>query len=585
MTLQYSRLRSKVSWQYITLRRALLSALLLLGGWGVFSSLYQVRQSWHEYDRSRELMAWAQAAGQIMTMAQHLAYERGRTAVVLSAPHPISDFDRAFINERRMLANRSIEALYKRVAHLPDVGHVAFYEQWQSIQQMREWVDRDSVLPKHRRDPELVAHWTEKTTAFLVQAEILARHLIRHYRQTEDANRLNMVGFLSYRLRMSIGAEASLIARHVASKKPMTLNDIHAIHEMRGIQKALWYEIDRTLDYLGNAEMKTIVANLKQRQLPLRAMQDEALEAWHARRPVNIRLDALTAASPPLLDGISSLLTQAVEEANRTAKTRMESSEIVLVTHIALAISVMIVMLLAMSYVLKKVVEPLEAVDEQLRRLHYSDRDNGTLPLNEVDRLRQTAFILQKVFEEKSKLEDELRDLAYYDALTQLPNRRLMEDRLRQKILHAKRHSTMLALLFIDLDNFKPINDDFGHEVGDWLLCAVADRIVSCVRESDTAARYGGDEFVVLLPDLNGARNAKIVAEKILEALSKPFFMPGDRRFDIASSIGIAVYPIHANNEQELMRLGDEAMYVAKTSGGNQIGMAQVANCADEPSP
>ncbi len=571
-------LRKEVSWKYITLRRALLSALLLLGCWGVVSSLYQVRQSWRDYQRSNELVEWAKIAGQIMTAAQHFAYERGRTAVVLSAPESISNDDRKFIDERRLLADRTIAALYEKVATLPDVGHEAFYEKWQKVREIRRQVDADSALPRAHRDPELVARWTHETTAFMMQTEVLGRHLIRYYRQTEGANRLNTLGFLSFRLRMLTGSEASVIARQVASKKPMPEKDIYVIHEMRGTQKALWYEMDRTLEYLGNAQMKVMATHLKKHQSALRAIQDEALSAWMVRRKADVPLEDLTAASVPLLDGFSDLMSHAIQEANRTAKQKMESSQSVLLSHIALAISVMIVMMLAIFYVLVKVVRPLEAVDATLRQLHHPDAKESHVRLNEVERLRETAAMLQQVFAEKALLENKLRDLAFFDPLTQLPNRRLLEDRLHQKILRAKRHNTLLALLFIDLDDFKPVNDAFGHEVGDWVLRVVAERITSCLRESDTVSRQGGDEFVVLLPDLTIQQAAIEVAEKICEALAQPFLMENGEQLSITSSIGIAVYPLDAENEQELLRLGDIAMYAAKTNGGNRLQIAQPEN-------
>jgi diguanylate cyclase (GGDEF)-like protein len=130
-----------------------------------------------------------------------------------------------------------------------------------------------------------------------------------------------------------------------------------------------------------------------------------------------------------------------------------------------------------------------------------------------------------------------------------------------------------LALLFIDLDKFKPINDTHGHEAGDWVLQAVAKRIESCLRASDTAARVGGDEFLVLLPDLQTSTDALAVAEKIRLALEQPFVTPSGVTLLASASIGIAIFPLHAQTEQHLMRLGDRAMYEAKNAGGNSVQM------------
>ncbi len=164
-----------------------------------------------------------------------------------------------------------------------------------------------------------------------------------------------------------------------------------------------------------------------------------------------------------------------------------------------------------------------------------------------------------------------MRELAFYDPLTSLPNRRLLLERLSQQVVRARRAKTHLALLFIDLDKFKPINDELGHEVGDWLLQAVAQRIQDCLRASDTAARMGGDEFVVLLPDLPDSDAALAVAEKIRHALAQEFVTEQGLVLGISSSIGVALYPDHGATEKELLRLGDEAMYQAKKSGRNAV--------------
>ena len=174
---------------------------------------------------------------------------------------------------------------------------------------------------------------------------------------------------------------------------------------------------------------------------------------------------------------------------------------------------------------------------------------------------------------ERKQLEEEVKQLAFFDTLTQLPNRRLFNDRLGQSLARAKREQASLALMFIDLDKFKPINDTYGHETGDMVLQTVARRIESCLRSSDTAARVGGDEFLVLLPDLQTGANALAVAEEIRLALEQPFVIPSGVTLQVSASIGIAIFPDHAQAEQDLMRLGDRAMYEAKNAGGNFVQM------------
>ncbi len=172
---------------------------------------------------------------------------------------------------------------------------------------------------------------------------------------------------------------------------------------------------------------------------------------------------------------------------------------------------------------------------------------------------------------ERKASEERMRHLAHFDTLTDLPNRALFADRLGQAIARAKRDKTRVALMFIDLDKFKPVNDGLGHQVGDLLLKEVARRLAHCVRrETDTLGRIGGDEFVVMLPDIEAAQNAALIAEKIRDALDRNFLI-GSHSIHISSSIGIAIFPEHGSDENSLLKNADAAMYQAKDHGSNQV--------------
>ena len=169
---------------------------------------------------------------------------------------------------------------------------------------------------------------------------------------------------------------------------------------------------------------------------------------------------------------------------------------------------------------------------------------------------------------ERKAAADHIHHLAHYDILTDLPNRSLLSDRLQQSISTCKRERKTLAIMFLDLDMFKNINDEHGHAMGDLLLKEVAIRIQLCLRESDTAARVGGDEFVILLPSIESEQTAFIVAEKIRIALKQPFEIDG-HSLRISTSIGISIYPDHGNEEKVLLKNADTAMYLAKQKGRN----------------
>jgi diguanylate cyclase (GGDEF)-like protein/PAS domain S-box-containing protein len=169
----------------------------------------------------------------------------------------------------------------------------------------------------------------------------------------------------------------------------------------------------------------------------------------------------------------------------------------------------------------------------------------------------------------RKQAEDQVIRLAHYDVLTDLPNRTLFLDRLGQAIKKSNRTGLALTLLYIDLDQFKEVNDTLGHHVGDALLVDAAQRIVACVRESDTVARLGGDEFTVILAELADTKRVSSLAESIIQTLNEPFILGGETIY-ISASIGITSYPTDAADADTLLMNADQAMYVAKNSGRNR---------------
>ncbi|WP_150046063.1 sensor domain-containing diguanylate cyclase [Methylomonas rhizoryzae] len=208
----------------------------------------------------------------------------------------------------------------------------------------------------------------------------------------------------------------------------------------------------------------------------------------------------------------------------------------------------------------------------ELRSLDGQSWTKWTLASYSPIEYQHKAAILAWFYDitERKLKEDHVEHMAYHDALTGLPNRSLILDRLQQAQTEAELTGNMVALMFIDLDKFKPVNDLHGHNIGDLLLKFVAERIRGCLRKTDSAARIGGDEFVVLLPALPAVKNAVDVAEKLRQALNLPFEING-LILNISSSIGLAVYPEHAEDTQSLIKHADIAMYYAKAEGRNCV--------------
>jgi diguanylate cyclase (GGDEF)-like protein/PAS domain S-box-containing protein len=165
--------------------------------------------------------------------------------------------------------------------------------------------------------------------------------------------------------------------------------------------------------------------------------------------------------------------------------------------------------------------------------------------------------------------EKQLEHIAHYDALTGIPNRVLLADRMRQAIAQAKREQKLLGVCYLDLDGFKPVNDTLGHQAGDQVLIEIARRIGNILREGDTVARLGGDEFVVLLPDLNHAEECIATLKRLHKNIALPIYIQG-QSFLLTASIGVSIFPDDGNDPDVLLRHADQAMYVAKQSGKNR---------------
>ena len=237
---------------------------------------------------------------------------------------------------------------------------------------------------------------------------------------------------------------------------------------------------------------------------------------------------------------------------------------------------------------------PVLAVTAQpahkLRALQVGAKDFVSKPFDLAEVLMRVHNMLEvRLLHESARNHGRmLESLALNDPLTGLANRRLLTDRMSMALVHARRNKSAMAVVYLDLDGFKQINDTLGHGVGDVLLKIVAGRLVATVREEDTVARLGGDEFIIVLWHVSGTDVAATVALKVIEALSQPYDIEG-HTVSITTSAGVGVYPVHGEDADTLMKSADLALYEAKRAGKNayriaeRTGLSAVARSQHDP--
>lgn len=574
----------------LPVRGILLTALLALGGWSCLSALKDLVTAYQSYRQSEAVIVWAQTTNHLLRMTQHFAFERGRTAVILRSPQAISAANRESIATRRRQADTAMQLFLQERGRLPQIGQDKLVKEWAAIQTLRQENDRDMELPLDQRDPLLVQRWFSSATHLLMESRHLIQLLVADYVRNGgmDVARLTMLTAYAFELRLILGMEMYLIAQNLAAGTAMSADEIARIHEMRGQESAAWQEIDRLSAYGPLPELDSSIADVRRaHNAHLRPKQDAALAAWTRGRTPDVQLEDLARTAQPVLDGIAVLTQQSADEIERLALQDKREAEQALIGSVAIGTALLAIMLLAIWYVLHKVIRPLEAIDRELRHL-TRDRVVAEAPRtdNEIICIEDAIAQVKHLWQDKARLEHELRNFAFQDSLTQLPNRRLLMERIQQACLRNERRDLYACLLFLDIDKFKEVNDNHGHDLGDQLLIAVANRMKVLLREEDTVARLGGDEFIVLIDDLGSdieaarASTSNIV-EKLTRELGQPYPLDG---VIVCCSISIGSKIFRGgSNANTLIRAADEAMYQEKRARNAGYAEVTVIDAAKPP--
>lgn len=388
-----------------SIRTVLFTVLLILGGWGIVACLERIYESYHDYRQSLDLAEWSHVTGQLLTAAQHLTFERGRTAVVLRGAELLSASDKAFLDERRNLANASLEAAIVTLKQTEPALAASLLIQKQKIDVIRRLVDRNFLLLRASRDARLPDQWIDTANDLIRAIQLAMEKLVGHFSPGEKATRLTILATSALDLRITAGIEAATIAQAVSAVRPLSAESLANVHWLRGREDRLWSEIERTAGSLGSIHLQDKARKVKAFHLEnFRQTQDIYLTNLATENSVAMPLENLTAASLPTLDGISELMTMTTEAAVVEADNGRSRSGTQLVRHILWAVSVVLLLILSLRYVVRKIVEPIERVDRELQRL-------GALPQsdkrgNEMDHLTASTDKLERILAQRAEAEE-----------------------------------------------------------------------------------------------------------------------------------------------------------------------------------
>ena len=334
------------------------------------------------------------------------------------------------------------------------------------------------------------------------------------------------------------------------------------------------HELPELMASIGSAGLDSDLSALD--ELPERVL--DAAEALIRRdvpasRAIMTEVDATMQQLADELDHLAQRRVDEEDRARETAAAALQWLSWVAAVLLVVAVAITVFGAIGVERLIRKplagILQGIESVRRGAAESPFPAASGG----DEISRIQQAINALQAHEQERQESVRQLEHLAQYDALTGLPNRVLLADRIQQALARSRRARTMVAIVFIDLDDFKTVNDDYGHKFGDGVLAALASNMEAALREEDTLARLGGDEFVAVLPDLPSLDGIEPVLDRLLESVSEPTHCQ-EKVIHVTASAGVAVYPQdHEIDPDQLIRQADQAMYRAKQTGRNTYAL------------
>ena len=528
-------------------------------------------RSFTMYKRTKTVVALNEIATHSLSAVKHFAFERGRTTVVLKKNERITAENMLFIVERRENADISIE----KVIHLSQsafpLESSLLAKTWSVVKELRQEVDSNFEKQLEDRSETISTRWISSANELVQNIELL----LIEASQLEDAN-YGFGRFANLRIRVLqfrnfVGSESSLLSGTILAGKIPNPTVLQEAEILRGRSLQLWSEIKSNGRFLENnlfeVSLDRVYTNLFEELYPHQEIFRTALRTGI---PPALALDAYLESSVKALDSIIEMIDSLDSTANTYVAHEMYVALRSMIINIAGLFAILILYVLTQILLVKRFALPLKEIIVRTRLLQADSSENSFSGDTDLENVSYALDMLEKTLRELNKARIAAEHLADHDILTGLPTFRLASERLDIAMKSATRNVSKVGLLFIDLDGFKVINDENGHDAGDHVLQTVALRMKKTIRPNDTAARIGGDEFLVILPDLTNIAEAEKTAHRLLIAITEPISF-NSKQLLAGASIGISIFPDHTNNAHKLQVLADKAMYSAKRSEKNKI--------------
>ncbi|MGE4273914.1 MAG: diguanylate cyclase [Desulfitobacterium sp.] len=543
-------------------------------------SSYRLYLGWSNYQQAIALKNIQDITIPYTDALKNFMFERGRMNVVLSAKTPITEDNRSFINERRNASDKSFEAGFSLMEKKYPEEASLLRKEYEKIKVLRIQMDAESIKSILQRDSTSRTLWYTSCTNYIDLVSLTLKNINGSSWDNTLMNNYHQLIIDTLRFRSIVGYESSFFASVISGSKAISSEEYARLSSMRGESKQVWIDIENEIKVIDSdnivAAKETVIDKYYSQ---FRPNQDRLLELALKGQIYEGADKEIAQYSVPALDSVLLLADTAIHGIDVENQKNMKNGfESFIIGLLQLLTSILFIICVPI-YLKKNLIRPLHNIIDLINKLSVGKTDIIVPFLqrsDEIGKLANGVELLQKSIEEEQILKDELQqavkkleELSIKDPLTGLYNRRYILERFNESERRFKRTQSVFSIIISDIDHFKSVNDRYGHECGDLVVTEVAKLMISCCREQDVLARWGGEEFLILLPDTN-VHGAQTLAERIRKKLEETILHYEDINLNITMTFGVFEYMESLGIEGSIKK-SDMALLYGKEQGRNRV--------------